>query len=99
MSTIRSFGLIAVLLLNASWAAAQGDDTAGQRQMEINASAQATLDKLFSQQAATRELYERSSGYAVFTATDVERVAAEHGLRLREIVDMPANNFSLVFER
>jgi lipid-binding SYLF domain-containing protein len=69
MSTIRSFGLIAVLLLNASWAAAQGDDTAGQRQMEINASAQATLDKLFSQKAATRELYERSSGYAVFTAT------------------------------
>jgi lipid-binding SYLF domain-containing protein len=69
MSTIRSFGLIAVLLLNVSWAVAQGNDAAGQRQAEINASAQATLDKLFSQQATTRDLYERASGYAVFTAT------------------------------
>jgi lipid-binding SYLF domain-containing protein len=70
MSTIRSFGLLTVLLLGASWAAAQDDaGSAGQRRQEIDASAQATLDKLFSQQAPTRDLYERASGYAVFTAT------------------------------
>jgi len=69
MFTIRSTSLIAMLLLSAAWVGAQENEPAVQRQLEIDANAQATLDKLFSEKADTRELFDRAAGYAVFTAT------------------------------
>lgn len=70
MATIRSFALMVVLLLGASWAVAQDrESNAAQRRQEIDGGAQATLDRLFQEQAATRELFERATGYATFTAT------------------------------
>lgn len=41
----------------------------------------------------------RDPAFGVRDMADVEAVAAAEGLRLRDIVEMPANNFSLVFER
>lgn len=52
-----------------------------------------------SNEAFDASLKSRDPSWGVRDVAEVERVAAEHGLRLREIVDMPANNFSLVFER
>lgn len=70
MSVIRSTALFALLLLMAGGARAQDTDaTAAQRQEEISSSAQATLDRLFAENSAARDLYERAAGYAVFTAT------------------------------
>ena len=71
---IRSTGLIAVLLLSMTWVGAQenaeeSEGTAAQRRAEIDASAQATLEKLFAENTAARGLHERAAGYAVFTAT------------------------------
>jgi cyclopropane fatty-acyl-phospholipid synthase-like methyltransferase len=52
-----------------------------------------------SNEAFDASLKSRTPSWGVRDVADVERAAEEHGLRLREIVDMPANNFSLVFER
>lgn len=43
-------------------------------------------------------LKERDPRYGVRDVADVEAAAAAHGLCLREVVEMPANNLSLVFE-
>jgi len=40
-----------------------------QRRAEIDQRAEATLQKLFTSQPAVRSLYDKASGYAVFTAT------------------------------
>jgi lipid-binding SYLF domain-containing protein len=45
------------------------DDEAAQRRTEIDTAAQATLDKLFMEKPDARGLYDRATGYAVFTAT------------------------------
>ena len=44
-------------------------------------------------------LKERDERYGVRDLEEVEAAANVHGLRLREIIEMPANNLSLVFER
>jgi lipid-binding SYLF domain-containing protein len=70
MSVIRSTALLTLLLLVAGGARAQDDDAAvAQRQQEISSGAQATLDRLFSENSGARDLYERAAGYAAFTAT------------------------------
>jgi lipid-binding SYLF domain-containing protein len=77
MAMIRSTGLITMLLFTAASVSAQegaqsAQEDAGSvtdRQLEIDTKAQATLDKLFAENADTRELYDRAAGYAVFTAT------------------------------
>ena len=40
-----------------------------ERRQQIDERAEATLEKLFASQSAVRDLFERASGYAVFTAT------------------------------
>jgi cyclopropane fatty-acyl-phospholipid synthase-like methyltransferase len=44
-------------------------------------------------------LKQRDPRFGVRDLEAVEAAAMAQGLRLREIIDMPANNFSLVFER
>jgi len=44
-------------------------------------------------------LKDRDERFGVRDIGDVEAVAKAHGLTLREIIPMPANNFSLVFSR
>ncbi len=44
-------------------------------------------------------LKERDESYGVRDLEEVEAAANVNGLRLREIIEMPANNLSLVFER
>ena len=44
-------------------------------------------------------LRERDPAWGVRDLEAVETLAASHGLALRETVSMPANNFSVVFER
>lgn len=44
-------------------------------------------------------LKDRDPSYGVRDLEEVEAVANANGLRLREIIEMPANNLSLVFER
>jgi cyclopropane fatty-acyl-phospholipid synthase-like methyltransferase len=41
----------------------------------------------------------RDPSFGVRDLEEVERVGVENGLALREIVEMPANNFSLVFDK
>lgn len=67
MTMQRSFVLAAVLLLTFTSAFAQRN--ADQRRAEIDSNAQATLDELFKQHPAARELYDQAAGYAAFTAT------------------------------
>jgi len=74
MSTIRSTGLLTAALLCASLAVAQENEGAqqnegAQRKTEIDATAQATLDKLLEQHPDARGLYDKAAGYAAFTAT------------------------------
>jgi hypothetical protein len=51
-----------------------------------------------SNEAFDAWLKERDERYGVRDLEDVEAAANGHGLRLREITEMPANNLSLVFE-
>jgi SAM-dependent methyltransferase len=44
-------------------------------------------------------LKERDARFGVRDVADVETAAAAQGLALREVVEMPANNLSLVFEK
>jgi lipid-binding SYLF domain-containing protein len=68
MQMQRSFLLAATLLwLGLGTAAAQ--DRPAARRLEIDASAQATLDELFKAQPDSRRLYDSAAGYAAFTAT------------------------------
>ena len=70
MAMSRSIGLIAILLFGAASTFAQdADPRAETRRQEIDANAQATLDKLFRQRAESEALYDQAVGYAVFTAT------------------------------
>lgn len=52
-----------------------------------------------SNEAFDAWLKERDERYGVRDLEEVEAAANVHGLRLREIIEMPANNLSLVFER
>lgn len=52
-----------------------------------------------SNEAFDAWLKQRDPRYGVRDMDEVEATANLHGLRLREIIEMPANNFSLVFER
>jgi lipid-binding SYLF domain-containing protein len=56
-------------LFTVGVAHAQKDADAVKRRLEIDTSAQATLDELLKTQAGAKELYDRAVGYAVFTAT------------------------------
>jgi len=70
MAMSRSIGLIAILLLGAGPTLAQdANPEAATRRQEIDANAQATLEKLFKQRGESKNLYDQSVGYAVFTAT------------------------------
>ena len=48
---------------------------------------------------STRSLRERDAEWGVRDIADLEKLAASVGLALIEIVEMPANNLILVFER
>jgi cyclopropane fatty-acyl-phospholipid synthase-like methyltransferase len=52
-----------------------------------------------SNEAFDESLRARDSRWGVRDVADVESAARENGLQLREIVEMPANNLSLVFEK
>lgn len=52
-----------------------------------------------SNEAFDASLRARNAGWGVRDIDDLERAGAGQGLALREIVDMPANNFTLVFQR
>lgn len=52
-----------------------------------------------SNEAFDAWLKERDERYGVRDLEEVEAAANVNGLRLREIIEMPANNLSLVFER
>ncbi|MEQ1817426.1 MAG: DUF938 domain-containing protein [Terricaulis sp.] len=52
-----------------------------------------------SNEAFDAWLKERDESYGVRDLEEVEAAANVNGLRLREIIEMPANNLSLVFER
>ncbi len=52
-----------------------------------------------SNEAFDAWLKERDPAHGVRDLEEVEAVANASGLRLREIIEMPANNLSLVFER
>jgi lipid-binding SYLF domain-containing protein len=58
----------AALLLTLTAAGADDDRRSG-RQAEIDASAAATLDRLFATQSSARELFDGSAGHAVFSGT------------------------------
>jgi lipid-binding SYLF domain-containing protein len=65
----RSLLLAAVLALGIGPVLAQGDAKVQQRRQEIDSNAQSTLDDLLKAQAGVRDLYDRATGYAVFTVT------------------------------
>src|SRR6185436_11895177 len=52
-----------------------------------------------SNEAFEQWLHARDASFGVRDVADVEKAAHAQGLTLREIVDMPANNLSLVFVR
>ena len=65
----RSLMLAAILALGVGPVLAQDDAKVQERRQEIDSNAQATLDSLLQAQAGVRDLYERATGYAVFTVT------------------------------
>jgi lipid-binding SYLF domain-containing protein len=65
----RSLLLATVLALGIGPVLAQGDAKVQERRQEIDSNAQATLDELLKAQAGVRDLYDRATGYAVFTVT------------------------------
>jgi lipid-binding SYLF domain-containing protein len=65
----RSLLLAAVFALGIAPVLAQGDAKVQERRQEIDSNAQATLDDLLKDQAGVRDLYDRATGYAVFTVT------------------------------
>ena len=72
MSLQRSIWVALVLALTLGVGAAHAQNSsaeATQRRLEIDSSAQQTLDGLLKSQAGAKELYDRAAGYAVFTAT------------------------------
>ncbi len=52
-----------------------------------------------SNEAFDASLRARNPEWGLRDAGEVERLAATHGFDLAEIIDMPANNFSLVFHQ
>jgi len=52
-----------------------------------------------SNEAFDASLKARDPSWGVRDVADIEREARRQGLRLREIVEMPANNLSLLFAR
>jgi lipid-binding SYLF domain-containing protein len=65
-----AWSCFAALALALNLAQAQQTDSASEpRRQEIDASAQATLERLFDEREAARGLYDRAAGYAVFAAT------------------------------
>jgi cyclopropane fatty-acyl-phospholipid synthase-like methyltransferase len=52
-----------------------------------------------SNEAFDASLTARDARWGVRDVADIESAARENGLQLREIVEMPANNLSLVFEK
>ena len=65
----RSLLLAAVVSLGVGPVLAQADAKVQERRQEIDRNAQVTLDELLKTQAGVRDLYERATGYAVFTVT------------------------------
>ena len=52
-----------------------------------------------SNAAFDRGLRERNAEWGIRRLDDVTHLAADHGYRLAERIEMPANNLSLVFHR
>ena len=52
-----------------------------------------------SNEAFDEDLRRRNPAWGVRDLTDVEKAASACGLRLRETVEMPANNLSAIFAR
>jgi lipid-binding SYLF domain-containing protein len=48
---------------------ADADAEAAMRRLQIDSSAQTTLERLFKERSNSKDLYEQAVGYAVFTAT------------------------------
>jgi len=69
MHITRSLLLAAVFALGAGPVLAQGDAKVQERRQEIDSNARATLDDLLKTQAGVQDLYNRATGYAVFTVT------------------------------
>jgi lipid-binding SYLF domain-containing protein len=69
MSIQRSMLVAMACVLSFGAVQAQSTTEAVQRRLEIDTSAQATLDELLKTQSGARELYDRAVGYAAFTAT------------------------------
>jgi len=61
--------LVSMSLVCGVALAQEGDSAAAARQGEIDANAEATLERLFAERSDARELYDRAAGYAVFAAT------------------------------
>ena len=57
---------LGILLIGAAWAQ---DDDAAERRAELDANAEETLEKLFSNVEGSQALFDEAAGYAVFAAT------------------------------
>lgn len=69
MNMQRSLWLMATLAFCFGTAVADESSKSAKRRQEIDATAQATIDKLIKDDADARELYGKAVGYAVFTVT------------------------------
>jgi lipid-binding SYLF domain-containing protein len=61
--------LAALFTLTIGAASAQTDAKVEQRRLEIDTTADNTLQQLFKEQPAAHDLYDKAAGYAVFTVT------------------------------
>jgi lipid-binding SYLF domain-containing protein len=69
MSIQRSFMVAFALLLSVGVVRAQDSTEAVKRRLEIDTTAQSTLDDLLKTEPGAKELYDKAAGYAVFAAT------------------------------
>ena len=71
--------LVSMSLVCGVALAQEGDSAAAARQGEIDANAEATLERLFAERSDARELYDRAAGYAVFAATKARALLVSGG--------------------
>jgi len=63
--SLISLAALSMIVVGAAWA----QDDAAERRAELDANAQETLEKLFSNVEGSQALYDEAAGYAVFAAT------------------------------